>query len=416
MIDQLPLSRKQIESIVHSTKRINIWTGSIRSGKTIASLLRWLAYVAEAPSGGALMMLGKTSQTISRNLFTPLKDPTLFGDLSKHVHYTAGAPTAMILGREIQIIGVNDAKAETKIRGLTGAGAYVDEATLMPSDSWNTLIGRMSVPGAKVFATTNPDNPAHWLRRDFLQAESDDIASWHFVLDDNPALDPAYVTSIKQMYHGLYYRRFILGEWVAAEGAIYDMWDPDKHVEHELPAIREWIGVGIDYGTSNPFSAVLVGLGLDGRLHVVSEYRYDGRARRRQLTDVEYSDRVQQWLRAPADGHYTIKHRPWICVDPSAASFIAQLYREGLSPYDAKNAVQDGIRVVSSLLGADRLRIHESCTGVIDEFPAYSWDDKAAEKGEDKPLKVADHSMDALRYALKTTEGVWRRHIPDLAA
>lgn len=417
LLDELPLNRKHIDSLLDSTARINIWTGAISSGKTITSLIRWLDYVATAPTGGDLLMVGKTNQTIHRNLFVPLTNPDLFGELSKHVHYTPGAPTAQIFGRTIHIIGANDAKSEGKIRGFTAAGAYVDEATLVPKDFWNQLIGRLRVPGAKLFATTNPDSPMHWLRTDYIMNEASGVRTWHFTLEDNKHLDAEYVQSLKDQYFGLYYRRFILGEWVAAEGAIYDIFDSTKHIEHELPAINEWISVGIDYGTSNPFSAVLIGMGVDGRLHVVSEFRYESRVTRRQLTDVEYSERLQNWLKDPAgDGHYRITHTPVIAIDPSAASFVAQLYREGLHPYNANNSVEDGIRVVHSLLGADKLRVHSSCKGVIDEFPAYSWDDTAAEKGVDKPLKVADHSMDALRYALKTTENVWRRYFPDLRA
>lgn len=409
----LPLSRKQVGSIVEADARINIWQGSVRSGKTIASLLRWLAYVADPPAGGGeLAMCGKTRETVARNLFAPLQDPRLFGELAHQVAYTPGAPTATILGRTVHVLGANDAKAEPKVRGMTLGGAYVDEATLVPQDFWKQLLARLSVPRARLFATTNPDNPAHWLRKDFLlRADTLDLRSWHFTLDDNPALDPTYVANLKREYVGLWYRRFILGAWVQAEGAVYDQFDPERHVVTDLPHVVRWLSLGVDYGTANPFAALLLGLGEDGRLYLVAEYRHDSRAARRQKTDAEYSADLRTFLanvRRPGEDYRGVTPE-WICVDPSAASFITQLRHDAVpGVMGANNSVLDGIRTFSSLLAADLLKIHESCTGLLDELPGYSWDDTAAEQGEDKPIKGDDHSLDGARYAIKTTEPLWR--------
>jgi phage terminase large subunit len=145
-------------------------------------------------------------------------------------------------------------------------------------------------------------------------------------------------------------------------------------------------------------------------LYATSEWRHEARITRRQMTDAEYSREVRAWL----DGLHV---RPeWTVVDPSAASMIEQLHRDGITPVGADNAVMDGIRTVSSLLAADRFKVHKSCRGLISEFPAYAWDDKAAEAGEDKPVKAEDHSLDALRYALRTTEALWRPYVPLAAA
>ncbi|MFD5266744.1 PBSX family phage terminase large subunit [Streptomyces sp. NPDC058335] len=404
------LSEKQEISIARSTAWLNVWEGSVRSGKTIASLLRWLMYVENAPAGGELVIVGKTFDTVARNVFGPLTDPSLFGDAAKLIKYTRGASVAWILGKQIEIITANDAKAEARLRGLTGAGAYVDEMTLLPKEFFKRLIDRMSVPGALIFGTTNPDNPGHWLRKDWLNRAAElGIRSWHFTLDDNPALSPDYVARMKQAFTGLWYRRYILGHWVMSEGAIYEAFDATRHVVDEIPTITRWLCDAIDYGTVNPFADLLIGLGADQRIYVTSEYRHDSRTARRQMTDAEYSAGRRQWLAGQGV-------RPdFTVVDPSAASFIEQLHRDntpGVVP--AENSVLDGIRTVASLLAADRLRIHRSCVGLIDELPGYSWDDEAAEKGEDKPIKQDDHSCDALRYGVRTTEALWRPHIPML--
>lgn len=402
-MSDLALSPAQERSIAHSRARINVWDGSVRSGKTIASLLRWLMYVASAPTGGALVVSGKTFDTVARNVFAPLQDPALFGKAAKQVHYTRGASTAKILGRTVEIITANDAQAEGRLRGLTCAGAYIDEATLIPESFWVQMLARLSVKGAKLFATTNPDGPQHWLRQNFLLRVGElDLRHFRFTLDDNPALDPEYVRSLKAEYVGLWYRRFILGEWCLAEGAVFDMWSAERHVVRRLPPIRRWVALGIDYGTTNPFAALALGLGDDRCLYLGHEWRWDSKQQHRQLTDAQYSERLRAWLKAIG------VHPQWTIVDPSAASFVTQLHQDGLVPAQGDNSVLDGIRTVASLLGRGRLKVHASCQGFINEIPGYSWDPDAAAKGEDKPIKADDHSIDAGRYAIHTTQSAWR--------
>ena len=412
-IDDL-LSPKQVDFLINSDARINIAEGAIRSGKTISSLLRWMDYVREKPAQGELVMIGKTSATVYRNCFAPLQNPDIYGDLSAQVKYTPGAPTARIFDRVVHIIGANDAGAESKIRGFTCAGSYVDEISLVPELFWNQLIGRHSDDRAQVFGTTNPDNPQHWLRQRFLIGNPD-VKSWHFVMDDNPRLSESQKAFWRRQYSGLWFKRFILGLWVQAEGAVLDMWDEETHVVDELPPILRWVGVGVDYGTTNPLDALLLGLGADGTLYLATEYRWDSRKERRQKTDSEYSAALTEWIdgyTAPGSMHPGVHPEKWV-VDPSAASFIQQLWRDGYSPIAADNAVLDGIRLVSNLLAKGLLKVHRSCQGWIQEAPSYVWDDKAAEKGEDRPVKVADHALDAGRYVLKTTEWSWRHDLRD---
>lgn len=409
------MSPKQIRSIVESAQvRLAIWAGAVRSGKTFSSLFAFLIAVSAAPDTGLIVICGKTLQTIERNVIEPLQDAALFGFIADSVHHTRGSNTATILGRTVWLIGANDARAEERLRGLTACLAYVDEATLVPAGFWTMLLSRLSVPGARLLATTNPASPAHWLRTDFiLRAGQLNLAAWQFQLADNPSLTAEYVAAISAEYVGLWYRRFILGEWVAAEGAVYDMFDPDRHVIpwDAVPVITRWLAVGIDYGTTNPTDAVLFGIGTDHTIYAVSEYRHDSRVARRQLSDPELSVGVRDWLaqvRYPTSRLRGI--RPdLVVVDPAAASFRVQLHRDGVVTAAADNDVANGIRTVSSLLAADKLRIvGADCPHLTNEFPGYAWDDKAALKGEDKVIKVADHALDAARYGLHTTRSRWR--------
>lgn len=428
------LGPQQIRSLKESKARINVFEGAIRSGKTIVSLLRFLMAVLFA-KGGVIVVIARTRDSAYRNVFEPLMDRNLFGPLAKLVHYTANAPTGRIMGRTVHVLGANDAKSEKVLRGLTVALAYVDEITVIPEEFFTQLLGRMSPPRARLFGTTNPDSPAHWLKAKFLDRIGKGLfnwRTWHFTLDDNPGLSEEYKNQIKTEFTGLWYKRFILGEWVAAEGAIYDMWDPEKHTIpwDDLPRMRELLCCAIDYGTTNPTVAGILGISAETdhlgrptpRLFMVDEWTYDSKQSQAKLTDEELSRRMREWLdevpHLPRDTFPRMKPR-YTILDPSAASFRVQLAQDGLTSTQADNEVLYGIRTVASLLGSGKFLIarptennpDRGCPRWIQEAPGYAWDPEATKKGYDKPLKVADHSLDQGRYGLVTTENIWRQHV-----
>lgn len=380
-------SPKALISIRDSVARLNIWEGAVRSSKTFDSIVRWIEFVQHEAPPGPLIMAGKTERTLKANILDVLEEAV--GE--RAWRYREGTGEARLFGRKILIRGANDQRSEEKIRGVTCSGAYCDEVTIWPESFFKMLLSRLSVKGAKLFATTNPDGPYHWLKVDYLDRKDDlDLASWHFVLDDNPNLDPAYVEALKKEYTGIWYRRFILGEWCQAEGAIYDMFDEQRHVIDALIPLQDGYYVGIDYGTINPTAFLLVGW-QDGRYTVIKEYYWDSKREGHQKTDAQFCDDLIQFC----DG-YPIEA---IIVDPSAASFRAELATRGIRTVPAMNAVVDGIRAVATLLAHDRLQIARCCSNLIREIAGYVWDEAAR---EDRPKKVNDHSADALRYVCST--------------
>lgn len=425
-------------SVRESTARVNIWEGSVRSGKTIASLLRFLIYVATNKTRGELIVVSRTRDSAARNVFAPLMDPSLFGAISKHVSYTSGSAYGWILGRRVWVLGSSDVRSENVLRGLTCAGAYVDEITLLKEDFFTQLLNRLW-EGAQLFGTTNPDSPAHWFKLNFLdrcvpghRQYLPDWAVWKFLLDDNPMLSEARKDAIRRENTGLFYRRNVLGEWVAAEGAIFDMWDPDVHTIawDDLPEMRELIACAIDYGTTNPTVAGILGLSAEidqlgrptPRLFLVDEWVFDSKLEQRKLTDSELSQKLRAWLtdteHLPRDTFPRMRPK-YTILDPSAASFRVQLNQDGLTATAADNDVLYGIRTMASLLGSGKFLVarptdehpDNGCPRFIQEAPSYVWDPEATKKGEDKPIKVADHSLDQARYGLVTTENIWRQHI-----
>lgn len=424
----MPLSDKQADSLIEALDgddAILVWEGAVRSGKTMSSILAWCEYVRTKAPPGPLLMVGKTKDTLQRNVLDEID--AYFGDASPLQH-TAGANVGTLFGRKVHMVGANDAKAESRIRGLTLAGAYVDEGTLLPNESfWSMLLTRHATTfsrGAKIFVTTNPDSPVHWFKKKVIDRATEIRARvWSFVLDDNPILDEDAKEQLKRSLFGLFFKRFILGLWVAAEGAIYDMLDLDDGGKHrvtwdQVPMLtRFWLGV--DYGDLNPFHAVLLALGVDQRLYVVGEWRYDGRARQKQMEQTEYEAALREWLTGHAGipiEDIQVAGDTWperTAVDPSAAGFrnvLANRGWTGLTGSDEKiNAVRDGIRNVASLLGRGRLRFVKDAAPELErELLGYVWDEKASAKGEDTPVKVDDHGADALRYVVAACRLVWR--------
>ncbi len=384
------LSPKQCACLNASTKRLNIWVGAVRSGKTYVSLLVFLDALLNGPAGHA-MIIGASRDSVQRNILGPLSD------LLNFPPPTSKATTWAILGRTVHLVGANDERAERKIRGVTLALAYVDEITLIPQSFITMLLSRLSLPGAKFFGTTNPDSPFHWLKVNYLDREELNLQCWNFCLEDNPSLDKDYVENLKREYTGLWYQRFIESKWVQAEGTVYDFFDQMEHVRDSPPAYGQIYIVGVDYGTANPTGFVLVGVNRSAwpNIWLEKEYFYDSRKAMRQKTDTEYAEDLQAF----------ISDRPIraIYMDPSAASFKAECRKIGIQNiYDADNDVINGIRHVSQLLANGAFKIMSCCKNVIREFGTYVWDSRAASRGIDQPLKENDHLLDALRYCLYT--------------
>lgn len=386
-------SEKQIASICESQYRINIWEGSVRSGKTYASLWRFVRELQNGPEGN-YVIITRTYDTFNRNV----RD-ILLGICKANGKYYAGKREMNMFGKKVFVVGADDERAEMKIRGPTFSGAYVDEITIIPKSVWFMLISRCAMGEAKIFGTTNPDSPFHWLKTDFLD-NNPDVKSWKFTLDDNPRLTHDQKEYLKRQYKGLWYQRFIEGLWVQAEGAIYDTFDKDLHTIDFPGHLAQYYIVGVDYGTSNPCAFVLIGINESKypMLWVESEYYYDSKKHQRQKTDTEYAEDLKRFIEG--------KNVRGIYLDPSAVSFRVELQREGVQNlYEAENEVIDGIRYVNNLLNNGTLKICRSCDNLISEIQSYVWDPKAQAKGEDKPLKQSDHACVTGDTIVYTSEG-----------
>lgn len=386
-----PLSAKQRDFLLHSDARINIAYGSVRSGKTIVSLLRWLYIVATAPEGSGLLMVGKTERTLRRNILD------LIAELVEPKDYSlnSGMGECHIYGKKIYLVGANDERAENKIRGITLYAAYLDEATLCPESFFRMLLSRLSSENALLIATTNPDSPAHYIKKNFIDRAGDlNLKSWHFVLEDNKTLPEQYIKEISKEYTGLWYQRYILGNFVMAEGAIYPDYQNAVIPKRDLPKAFDTYIVTCDYGTTNAFVYLLTAR-TNGVWYVLKEFYYDS-SKSGIRVNKQQSDELKTFL----DGILP----DYVEVDPSAPAFIEQL-RQDYPDFTTRighaiNTVLTGIQQTAQMMYQGKLKISDSCTNTLKEMAGYVWDANATEHGQDAPMKVNDHAMDCLRYAV----------------
>lgn len=400
MIEWSEFSPKALDFLENSNARLNILHGSVRSSKTINCTVRWIMYCLEAPAGD-LAMLGKTLATLKRNVLNDLFD-IVGPEECRWVDRQQGE--LFLLGRRVYCFGANNEDAESKIRGATLAGAYCDEVTLYPQSVFNQLMARLSVRGAQCFCNTNPDNPYHWFYTDYIQNNKiKDKKVWLFTMDDNLSLDKDYVESLKQMYTGVWYERMIEGKWVAAEGRVYDMFDPEKHMRDTQRIIADWCInpnaitwlVGCDYATSSVMTWGLFAVHPDGKRFLkVKEFYYDARRTQLQHTDEEFAEMFAEWLG-------TIVPRVVYC-DPSASSWKLTLQRHGYSVVNAENDVISGIRTVATAINLGYFIMDKSCVETCKEYQTYCWDNKAQTSGRDRVVKDHDHTCDADRYVIHT--------------
>lgn len=409
-----PFSRKQKQVFTwwmpqspHADKDAIICDGSVRAGKTMAMSLSYVIWATETFEGQNLAFCGKTIASLRRNVIIPLR--RMLRSRGYHVaeHLTSNSLTVSRGGRsnEYYLFGGRDERSQDLIQGVTLAGCFFDEVALMPESFVNQATARCSVDGAKFWLNCNPAGPYHWFKLGWIdQLKSKNALHLHFSMDDNLSLSERTKARYRSLYSGVFYKRYILGLWVMAEGVIYDMWDDaentfdDQGVPSGMLARAQRV-IAVDYGTQNPM--VYLDVRDDGEtVWILNEYYYDGRARGRQKEDSEYADDLAAFL--GADGARAI------VVDPSAASFKATLKKRGLRVRDADNDVADGIRAVATMMARRKIRVHRSnCPNLLKEISSYAWDEKAAARGVEQPLKQNDHALDALRYFVYT---MIRRH------
>lgn len=401
-----------LESPYHDYAGI-IADGSIRAGKTVAMAVSFVIWAMDTYDGQNFAMCGKTVGNFRRNVWKWLKPVLLVRGYQVEESRTENL---IVIAKDERInyfyvFGGRDESSQDLIQGITLAGLYCDEVALMPESFVNQATGRCSVEGAKMWFNCNPDSPMHWFLLRWIEKRDEKrLLHLHFLMDDNPSLSEAVRERYRTTYSGVFYSRFILGEWVMAQGAIYrDAWDDDELLfdDEKLEYLLKNLhimkrSITIDYGTVNPM--VYLDVLDDGTdLWFIREYYWDSRAEEKEKDNSQYADDLLEFVRGvelwPSN----------VVIDPSAASFKIELRNRGLpaketvETINADNDVIEGIRKVNTLMTRRKIHFYKGLTHTIKELKAYVWDDKALQNsGKEKPIKVADHCPDAVRYYVST--------------
>ena len=405
-----PFSRKQQQALCwwmpgsgKEHNRVMLADGAIRSGKTVAMILSFLLWSQTTFEDRDFILAGVTSGALQRNVLGPMF--RMMETLGIPCTWKRTEAKLMIGTNAYHLFGADKDNAQDKLQGMTAAGAYADEAALFPRSFVDQMIGRCSVAGSKIFLNCNPNGAFHFIKTDFIdRAEEMGLYRLHFTMEDNLTLSPEIRESYARAFRGVFYRQYILGEWVSAEGAVYPMWDDEQntYLDDGREEYREGRRLcAIDYGTANP--CVFLDVRDDGRVfRIAGEYYWDSAAASRQKTDAEYAEDLTAFLGGDRD--------VLIIVDPSAASFKAELRNRGYRIQDAKNNVREGIATTAVLIGKRQVLAERNrCPNLLREIHSYVWDDRARLRGEERPLKERDHAMDALRYLCHTRTDAWRR-------
>ena len=388
-------------------RRINILQGSVSAGKTWISLIIWALWVATRPREYLYMMCGKSLQTLKRNCLLPLQE--LIG--SRNFSYSLATKEGVLFGHKVMLEGANDQRSEGKIRGITLGGAYCDELTLFPKDFFVMLLSRLRVEGAKLIATTNPDVPTHWLKTEYLDNDAlcDSLLSVFFHIDDNTTLPAEYVESLKKEYTGVYYDRFICGDWVVANGAIYKVFsDSPSAYDVGITSIPQlphfdYINIGLDFG-GNGSQHALVASGIThgcDKLYALRTERIPAEG----MTPQALYKRAYDFCENIQKRYGKISA---LYADNTEQTLIAGL-RLALKPKNimVKNAlkrhINDRIRATTMMMGGGRFfMISEDCGSLINAFKGAVWDDKVIGKDERLDDGTSDiDTLDAFEYSFE---------------
>ena len=385
--------QRKILAFPYSKYDALICDGAVRSGKTSLMAVAFIDWAMREFSGQRFGLCGKTVDSCSKNLVVPYISLSYAKErytmrwrrADKVLEVRRGAVT-----NYFEVFGGKDESSFALIQGRTLAGVLLDEVALMPRSFVEQALTRCSVDGAKLWFSCNPESPQHWVYQEWIKRHKERNALYlHFEMTDNPGLSAKTIERYQSMFTGVFYDRYIRGQWVLAGGLGYDFFGEEQIVD-AVPGKGEYY-ISCDYGTLNPFSAGL--WCWDGKMATrVREYYYSGRENQRNKTDEEYYADLDALA-----GDLPVRAA---VVDPSAASFIETIRRHGrLKVRKAHNEVVPGIMTTARMLRDGTVKIHRSCKDAIREFGLYRWDDKAA---EDRPVKENDHAMDDIRYFCQT--------------
>ena len=382
--------KEVIDCIRNDNPKILICSGAKRAGKTWILIYAFIAHIAKYENKGYSFILGGTNQaSIRRNVLNDLEDILGYElKLTKDNHFK-------LFGNKVYVFDGANADSYKKMRGFTSYGAFLNEATTLHDSFVKEAISRCSGEGSRIYMDTNPENPTHTVKVDYVDKDGQllsngqlNIKAFNFTLYDNTFLNKEYVESIEASTPtGMFYDRDILGVWVASEGVVYTDFNKDIHYikEADIKDVQfKKYFAGVDFGWEHFGSMVVVGLGLDDKYYLLKEYAY-------QHKDIEY------WVNIAKDIIKEYGNINFYC-DYARPDYINRLRVNGIRALNGRKEVIEGISTIATLFKTNKLLVLEDKVNLFKkEIYNYVW-----AKGKDEPIKQNDDVLDSLRYAIYT--------------
>lgn len=393
---------------------VSVAEGAVRAGKTVDNVAVFARMLDKGVPDRIHLATGSTSANAKLNIgdCNGFGLEYIFRGRCSWTKYKGNeALRIKTAGREYIVIFAGGGKSDSfkKIRGNSYGMWIATEINLHHEDMIKEAFNRqLAARTRRVFWDLNPSSPANFIYKNYIDRFADAYGERycyeHFTIRDNATISEERLREIEAQYDksSIWYRRDILGERCNVEGLVYDNFSEASVLAEDRPVSPEYY-VSSDFGIQNATVFLLWAYSAElGAYICIDEYYYSGRDERRQKTVEELVDGFEE-LTAGREPKLTI-------VDPSAAALIVELRRRGHRTKAANNDVLDGISDVRTMISDRRLLFSKRCTHTIEEFGIYSWDAKAADQGEDRPIKESDHAMDAVRYFVKTMHLVKKRN------
>lgn len=397
-------TRKQREVISSKLTRLTILTGGVRAGKTVLTYFFIPLLLEELGEIGKGILIGKTLGSLNENVIEPMRE--LYGEryVSEMKTDASGVKYILLFGHRVRCVGANDKKAENKIRGATYSWAVGDEVSTWDRKTFDMLMSRLSVVGAKCVITTNPDNPSHWLNKDYILKEGIDKQVWTFTIDDNEYLDREYVENLKNIYRGTeLYDRFILGLWASGTGAIYKKFiaEIDKYIVDEVdPKDIVAYNIGVDFGENTSATTFqLLGLYRGYRGIVVLEEEYitkHGDVKLLQEQFLSFLKRCYDRGWKPSFAYYDCAQKT--LGESLKTAVLVEGYPLVVDKC-YKEPILDRIHQEQALMGAYMFKVCRHCVKTIEAFKDAVWSDKVEERLDDGTSNI--DTLDATEYAFQ---------------
>jgi len=360
-------------------KRVNLIFGGAGSSKSY-STAQWIIKKAYSEKNKRILITRKTLPSLRitayKLILDLLQEYRLPFDLNK-------SELTIMLPNRTELLFKSLDEPE-KVKSAEFNYIWVEEATETTLDDFmqlNLRLRRQNDVPNQMYLTFNPISKLHWIYRELIEKQRDDIAVHRSTYKDNPFLSGEYVRQLEDLINQdqNYYKIYCLGEWGVLSNIIYTNYESIDGI----PNNPDETIYGLDFGFNNP--SVLLQISIKDQQPYIKELLYESK-----LTNQDLITRLDN----------IIGKGKLIYADGAEPARIEEICKAGYICMPADKEVKDGIDYVKR----HHLMITKDSINTLKEISGYKYREDKDKHVLEEPVKFNDHAMDALRYALYTHE------------